>query len=404
MQLRNSINQLGNIKINSQSLYETAFIIYFVIAYLQTSTFTLLFDNHTLHRLSFIALALVLFKIFFFDRQNMKSLIVNMLLITFLLITWRTSDDYNLLSMGIFILGARNVDFRRVVFLYFYIGIVILAVVVFSSSIGLIQNLVYHRGNSLRQSFGIIYPTDFAAHILYLILAYCYLYFGKIKWFQYLIFAIIAYLLILFCNARLSAIAILLIIPVIIIGQSARKGRLASQLLASLFWIVPAFLAYLINFITYFYNGKGFEEKINHYLSGRLYFGHLAFEKYGISLFGKHIAEHGWGGREGLRMAKESKMFSYFFVDSSFVRILIMYGFIAIVLLLLVMTFISFRSFVQQDYALASILVIVAISAVLEQRLLDLGYNPFLLALLTSQVYQNKFQEKVGEKFEKLYS
>ena len=79
----------------------------------------------------------------------------------------------------------------------------------------------------------------------------------------------------------------------------------------------------------------------------------------------------------------------YFFVDSSFLRILILYGVIAFIIVLAILTIISYRSITYGEYALATILVIVAISAVVEQRLVDVSYDPFLIALLAN-VYSNK--------------
>ncbi|MCG4787724.1 hypothetical protein L0N33_20610, partial [Roseburia faecis] len=88
----------------------------------------------------------------------------------------------------------------------------LLAFVVISAMGGLIRNLVYRRDmtNIVRQSFGIAYPTDFAAHVLYLILAYAYLKFGKIKWYDYVVFLAAAGFLVKFSDARLSAYAIVL--------------------------------------------------------------------------------------------------------------------------------------------------------------------------------------------------
>lgn len=53
-------------------------------------------------------------------------------------------------------------------------------------------------------------------------------------------------------------------------------------------------------------------------------------------------------------------------------------------IVVLVMTIISWRSIQTSSYALASVLVLVTLSAVVEQHLLELSYNPFLIALLAN--------------------
>lgn len=388
-------NEIGNFKIDGQIIYEIAFAFEFVVAFLITSTYTDYFSNHMLHILMFVGLALVLLKIFLFDDLTPKWLIIDGLALLLLLLTWRTSKEFSLFSMGIFVLGARNVNFKRIIKIYLYIGLVLLAFVVLSAMAGLIRNLVYRRDmtNIIRQSFGIAYPTDFAAHVLYLILAYAYLKFGKIKWYDYVVFLAAAGFLVKFSDARLSAYAIILAIPVLWIGQRAQKDHLLSRFIASFYWAVPIVSAYLVIIASYFFRPSShFLNKINNASSGRLYLGHKAISEYGFSMFGKQIVEHGWGGANGLKMSQSSPS-NYFFVDSSFLRMTILYGIIMAIIILLAMTKISWDSFQKESFALASIIVIVSVSAMVEQRLLDLAYDPFLIALLANVYTQHKAED-----------
>lgn len=388
-------NEIGNFKIDGQIIYEIAFAFEFVVAFLITSTYTDYFSNHMLHILMFVGLALVLLKIFLFDDLTPKWLIIDGLALLLLLLTWRTSKEFSLFSMGIFVLGARNVNFKRIIKIYLYIGLLLLAFVVLSAMAGLIRNLVYRRDmtNIIRQSFGIAYPTDFAAHVLYLILAYAYLKFGKIKWYDYVVFLAAAGFLVKFSDARLSAYAIILAIPVLWIGQRAQKDHLLSRFIASFYWAVPIVSAYLVIIASYFFRPSShFLNKINNASSGRLYLGHKAISEYGFSMFGKQIVEHGWGGANGLKMSQSSPS-NYFFVDSSFLRMTILYGIIMAIIILLAMTKISWDSFQKESFALASIIVIVSVSAMVEQRLLDLAYDPFLIALLANVYTQHKAED-----------
>ena len=388
-------NEIGNFKIDGQIIYEIAFAFEFVVAFLITSTYTDYFSNHMLHILMFVGLALVLLKIFLFDDLTPKWLIIDGLALLLLLLTWRTSKEFSLFSMGIFVLGARNVNFKRIIKIYLYIGLVLLAFVVLSAMAGLIRNLVYRRDmtNIIRQSFGIAYPTDFAAHVLYLILAYAYLKFGKIKWYDYVVFLAAAGFLVKFSDARLSDYAIILAIPVLWIGQRAQKDHLLSRFIASFYWAVPIVSAYLVIIASYFFRPSShFLNKINNASSGRLYLGHKAISEYGFSMFGKQIVEHGWGGANGLKMSQSSPS-NYFFVDSSFLRMTILYGIIMAIIILLAMTKISWDSFQKESFALASIIVIVSVSAMVEQRLLDLAYDPFLIALLANVYTQHKAED-----------
>lgn len=388
-------HEIGNWRIDGQIIYEIAFAFEFVVAFLITSTYTDYFSNHLLHTLMFAGLALVLLKIFLFDDLDLKWLAIDAIVLILLLITWRTSKEFSLFSMGIFVLGARNVDFKRIIKIYFYVGMLLLAFVVISAMGGLIRNLVYRRDmtNIVRQSFGIAYPTDFAAHVLYLILAYAYLKFGKIKWYDYAVFLVAAVFLVKFSDARLSAYAIILSIPVLWIGQRAQTDHLLSRFIASFYWTVPILSAYLVIIASYFFTPSNkILTKVNNASSGRLFLGHKAISEYGFSMFGKQIIEHGWGGANGLKMSQNAPA-NYFFVDSSFLRMTILYGIIMAIIILLAMTKISWESFQKGSFALASIIVIVSVSAMVEQRLLDLAYDPFLIALLANVYTQHKAED-----------
>ena len=388
-------HEIGNWRIDGQIIYEIAFAFEFVVAFLITSTYTDYFSNHLLHTLMFAGLALVLLKIFLFDDLDLKWLAIDAIVLILLLITWRMSKEFSLFSMGIFVLGARNVDFKRIIKIYFYVGMLLLAFVVISAMGGLIRNLVYRRDmtNIVRQSFGIAYPTDFAAHVLYLILAYAYLKFCKIKWYDYAVFLAAAVFLVKFSDARLSAYAIILSIPVLWIGQRAQTDHLLSRFIASFYWTVPILSAYLVIIASYFFTPSNkILTKVNNASSGRLFLGHKAISEYGFSMFGKQMIEHGWGGANGLKMSQNAPA-NYFFVDSSFLRMTILYGIIMAIIILLAMTKISWESFQKGSFALASIIVIVSVSAMVEQRLLDLAYDPFLIALLANVYTKHKAED-----------
>ena len=392
-------NQFVNFKLTGQWLYQVAFVYLVTISYLQTSTFVDFFAPSTLHRLLFFGLAVIAFKIFFLDSHNLPTITGNLLGFILLLVTWRMSHDFMLVVMGTLILGARGVDFRQIVKLYFIVGLTGLVYILISAQLGIIKDLVFIRdtNGAVRHAFGIIYPTDFAAHVLILVMADAYLAFHHLSWRRYVVYGIIALLVMGATNARLDSLAILLIIPVVWIGKRANHSHLLSRFIAGFYWIVPAISAYIVICLAYFYHESNhLMEKANQALSGRLYYGNLAFKRYGVSNFGQAVQEHGWG--IGVNAHKVTTA-NYFFIDASFLRLLIIFGIVVLFVVLTMMTKISWQSIQNNDYALASIMVIVTISAILEQRLVDIAYNPFLLAFLatgtTSLVKKEKDIERV---------
>lgn len=398
--LTSRYHRIFDSELDGRKIYELAFAIYFVIAFFQTSTYTYYFPGNLLHELSFIPLALVLFKIIFFDSSTVEKVAINLVILAVLFITWRTSGEFILFPLGIFILGARDVDFKRLIYIYLVLGTILLSFIFFTSLMDLTKDLIFHRGHTIRRAFGIIYSTDFAAHVLYLVLAYCYLFFKQLSWKSYLVFILLAIFLIKFCDARLNAYSLILAIPVMMIGQRAQKGYVVSKSIANFYWTLPVLAGYITTFIFYLYtpNNK-LLERLNTLLSGRPYFSHTALTKYGISMWGQHIHENGLGAVGGIKNAAVNDA-NYFYIDSAFIRLLVIYGLVMALLIVIAMSIIAWRSIEKRDFALASVMVIVTISAIVEQRLLDFGYNPFLIAFF-AQCYLKK--KTIGDQNEKIH-
>ena len=76
---------------------------------------------------------------------------------------------YSLL-MSLLISADRKVVLRT----YIFVGGSVLVSVFFLSLLKVIPNLQYSRGGVIRNSFGFIYPTDFASHCFYLFIAISY--------------------------------------------------------------------------------------------------------------------------------------------------------------------------------------------------------------------------------------
>lgn len=397
-----------NTPITGEQIYLFAFSFYFVLAFLQTTTYVEFINENIAQKVSLLAVVLVIVKIFIFDDNYLPQTIINILALLILIVIWRTSHDVKFFSMGVFILGARKVNFRKLIYLYLIIGVLFLFFAICSSLTGLIKNLIYYRGaktDVVRQSLGIIYPTDFAAHVLYLFLAYFYLRFSKLNIFDYLSLILSAIILMIVSDARLNVYALILMIPIFFFGKRAKEGKLISSFIAYFYWTVPIITAYIIGFLTIFYDRSNhIMLKLNSLLSDRLKYGSEAFQKYGISILGQRVQEHGWGGLKGQNMADRSMLNHYFFIDSSFMRLLIIYGVVATVIVLLIMTIISWHSMQSGTFALASVMIIVSVSALVEQHLLDLSYNPFLIAFLANTATAITNRKGRRKKIEKLYS
>lgn len=334
-------------------------------------------------------------KIYFFDDYEFSTkFLIGVSLAVALAVWWKTKANIILVLVSL-MMGAQGIDFDQLIKTYIQVNFWILVIVTLAALTGIIDNLAFSAGKrGIRFAMGSIYPTDFAARILYLLIADAYLNFKQLSARRYLFYIITAILLKLITDARLNVICIFLLIIVMIITQRARAMAERNQMsdwsvdLVSIYWVFTPILAVIAQFGTILYDPDNkIYHHVDHLLSGRLTFGHMAFERYPLTWLGNHVIEHGYGNN--LHLFKGGTA-NYFFVDSSFVRLLIVCGIVSAVFFIGVMMYISIKRTHYRDYALPAVILIITFSSLVEQHLLEVTYNPFLLALIPTIVLKSK--------------
>lgn len=218
-----TLKNFFNREINGTGLYLIAFSFCLVISFIFTTTFTDYFHTRPLQLLSYLGIGLVLVKIYLLDNYNYKQLSGISILLFFSFISWRHSQSNTqsnlILYMMVFILGAKDVEFKKIVEVFYKISLIMMLGVILYSLLGIITNLAYFTpGRPIRYALGMLYPTDMASHILFLILAKCYLVFPNIKWYHYSIFLLLALFMKVVADARLSAYTTVLLVIIMFIA------------------------------------------------------------------------------------------------------------------------------------------------------------------------------------------
>ena len=384
--LKEKFQKIWITKITGQQVYIFSLVLYLFFAFLQNSTFHAYLGSRPFNLVSYLVVGLLILKIIFLDDYSSIQRGIIFLILILAMISWLKSKSNLIIVMMVFILSGQGVSFREVVKYYYNVTLIIFAVVVTSSLLGVIKNLIFVvKGRAIRYSLGIVYPTDLAARVLYLLLAHAFLNFERLNWKYYFSYFLIDVVLMKITNARLSVLCILIMIGVLIIAKRASNHPDGiSRLFVSMYWMAAPILSFLAIIATYFYDGENhIYTKINHLLSGRLSYGSLAFYNYKIPLLGQKVIEHGLGGNSGLRIFHHSNQ-GYFFIDSSYMRLLMIYGLLMLLIVIGIIMTISIKAILNKNFVLPTVMLIVVISCMVEQHLLELSYNPFLLALLTS--------------------
>lgn len=331
-----------------------------------------------------VAQVLILVKLIVYQRKELPYFCLALLLLVFANMLYMTYDYSMPLDMTLLVVGARNVPFKKIAAVYFYVASIIVAAAIIASLFGVIKNLQYTDYRGVRNSFGIIYPTDFAAHILYIMLAFVCAYEEKLKIYHYAVGVIIALVVYYFCKARVDVACMLLfLIGTAVIRLAIKKEKsivknqsaystlkkicggicIASMPLAALGMII----------LTLIYNpSSAFFVKLDKILSGRLALGAKGFADYDFTLLGQPVALHGLGG-------STEPPEEYFFLDCSYIYCLLIFG--AVFTLMLVAAFVLCGIKYKHSGIFLYIIAIISLNSMIAHHLPDIAYNPFAIAL-----------------------
>ena len=232
-------------------------------------------------------------------------------------------------------IGAKNVDFRKIVKLSLGIGIAIMVAAFAASQLGLIEDLVYAHGT--RHSFGICYPTDFAAHVFFLLLGYLYLRQGKMHIWEYVLIAAFTFIMFKYTRTRNNTICMYFVLVLSLVWQffvmrwpegSGKNRLLQVATVGSVGFVVLCVAMSLILTIVYPENAifRNFDSAL---LGGRYRMGHEGFLQYGIHLTGSDIPQMGNG-------STTVEPDWYFFLDISYITVLLCRGLAVFVMMLIV--------------------------------------------------------------------
>lgn len=388
--IRNLRTNIQKFPVSGIKIYFLAFTIYFLPNFLMQTTFSDGTNSHLLRLISYIAIPLLLYKIFVIDKWSRTELAIIILLLLTSVITWRVAQNNDYILLFPFIFGAKNINFKTIIKWYLYFSMIFMLSIIAMSLLRVIPNLIYYSENRpTRYALGMVFPSNIAAFILFMALAYCYLRFNHLNLWDYCGIFIAACIGMKLTNTRLDFIATILIIPVMVIAQRAYRNKKISRYLASFFWFAVPITAWIVIFGSYFYSENNYLlKKLNDLSSGRLVLGHYAFQRYKPNLFGRSIEEYSYAGVQGHKYANGiGQSHNYFYIDSSYLRMLLLLGIVAFIVIVICLTLVALKSTAQRTYVLSAIILIVSLSLMFEPHVIQLVYNPFLLSLLSTDNY-----------------
>ena len=370
------------IKIKFENLLVS--IVVSVVVFFNTISTTMLDRTFFQVKVNFLFLIVLLLGLRFLYKMRIsyKYLILSILLLLSGVLVYFQTNRLNFLVYSMLLVLLVNVDMKVVLRNYVVVAGILVVGVFLLSLVGMVPNLQYNRAGVIRNSFGFIYPTDFASHCFYLFLAISYLLKDKFIWTRSLFGVLLSAFIIKYCDARLNALSILLATVIFIYFYYSNGKKL------KIFALLPYSAVVFASTVTYlsykFSWSNPFLVSINKLITGRLALGRNAFDTFGVHLFGtRNVQFIGSGG-------KTESVIGYNYVDSSYVQMLFTYGIVPVVLLIIIYVVASRKQYKNGQYLLVAILSLIAFNCMIEAFWFVPTYNIFMFLLFTTNTFSKK--------------
>ena len=324
--------------------------------------------------------------IFFVDllnsKANLKSklmYVAAVLIMVFVFVKcYNQVDNYDyLLELLCLSIGAARIDYRKILRVYLLVVVPITILTIIQSQTGKVTNLVYYRYGHIRESFGFIYPTDFAAHIFFIICVWIVLRGMRIHLAELFVMGLIAITLQVCCEAKCGVVSILgvsLLTGIIRFNlwpNIVRPNRYQYRFKIRYFvYMMPVLCASAILLLGRMNQANGLVRFFDNLTTGRIHLTHEAFEKYSIQPWGQYVYMKGNGG-------SVEKVKNYFYLDSSYVNIIFRYGYVLFALILVITIVVMKRK--SDDKIFLAVLFMICAHSLIEHHLIEHYYNIFIL-------------------------
>ena len=370
------------IKIKFENLLVS--IVVSVVVFFNTISTTMLDRTFFQVKVNFLFIVVLLLGLRFLYKMRVsyKYLILSILLLLSGGLVYFQTNRLNFLVYSMLLVLLVNVDMKVVLRNYVVVAGILVVGVFLLSLVGMVPNLQYNRAGVIRNSFGFIYPTDFASHCFYLFLAISYLLKDKLIWTRTLFGFLLSAFIIKYCDARLNALSILLATVIFIYFYYSKGKKL--KIFALLPYSVVVFSS-VVTYLSYKFSWSDpFLVSINKLITGRLSLGRNAFDTFEVHLFGtRNVQFIGSGG-------KTESVIGYNYVDSSYVQMLFTYGIVPVVLLIIIYVVASRKQYKDGQYLLVAILSLIALNCMIEAFWFVPTYNIFMFLLFTTNTFSKK--------------
>lgn len=357
-------------------LFHVFFSVLIIAYFIKSSMISYYISGTFIDFLIVLSVCGLLIKIIFFDRHTMLEYLIISIFLLVSLISAYKSKQPNIFYYSVMIVSAKNIELKRIVANYFFLTAALLIMVTTLSFIGIIPDLQFWRDNKIRHSLGLLYPTVYAAKVFFLATSFFFMKNFKLSLSETIGILVIAYVSYIYTGGRLDFF-LLVLTTILLYTLTFLDNKYLKPL--SFLSVFSPILSTGIAWVTAKYYNPA--DTIFYYLnilfSGRLTLGRQAINMYQVKPFGQVIYEQGLGGIEGLNNIVNK----YFFIDSSYLAILIKNGWIFYVILICLITYKLFVYYRAKQYKFLIIYGIICVNSLVATFFYAVPVNVLVLFL-----------------------
>lgn len=332
-----------------------------------------------------------------FKLKNRKELALALSVFLTGYLHWFVRGFFDVIELFIPIVAAAGQDFKKILKIAFGIGITVMIAAFWLSQNGYIYDIVRDVWGSIYDyhSFGIINTTDWAAHMMFLMLNWYLIRNGSMTLLEYAVMIFILRFNMVLVHGKTDIVCMALFIVLAgglqgwrylrsrtgikrwkLVDQLERLIKRAGKYAISVFHLLctaSMFIAACLYGIT----GNMLADRVSRlFLStdSRAKQSWEALSSNSVKLFGSSIYEHGYGAQFQLPAGAE-----YFFLDSLYIRWFVVYGLAAFVLLNILVNRTYVQALKQKYYAIIVAISVMIAGAVMEHFAGVIAYNVLLM-------------------------
>lgn len=309
----------------------------------------------------------------FWNAKSRSRTIVQCLMLAIGMLLWYLNDLSSLLLLCVLIVAAEGTSARRILRMHIIIAMIIMAIAAWAS----LNGYIMYYDLKGKHAMGVVYPTAYAGRWLFLLITYRILRHKRMSLPEYAVWICIE-LYVYHLSGGKTAIAceaLFLMMSYIAdylptLWRSDRVRRWICRAGLAVYPLCGAAIA-MSSLIV----GKSLVNAVidGNYkmptLMHRLRMGYIAFQQYPLRLLSQNVPER------GNRAVSYDYMGTYFYLDSTYMRCLVIYGLAFLFLIMGIYIYLMARSGRERNMMIWAALVVIAIDGITENFLMSVEVN-----------------------------